>query len=109
VNAAFPATGPAVDEIPPPTGTRTGAGTVGYLLSPRSNWATLAVNRLLKSGARVARTSEAVETAGRTWDAGTFVVRGADGQSRTTFKLLFNPLFASTQPPGKVGTSPAGR
>ncbi|HXN25247.1 MAG TPA: M14 metallopeptidase family protein [Candidatus Dormibacteraeota bacterium] len=46
-----------------------------YLLRADSNNAYLAVNRLLKSGAAVARLKSAVRDAGREFPAGTFVIR----------------------------------
>jgi len=42
-----------IDEVPLPTGGVTGTATTAFALSPASNWGVRAINRLLKSGARV--------------------------------------------------------
>ena len=52
-----------------------------YLLSPDSNNAYLAVNRLLKAGVPVARTPTPIQNGGRQYPAGTFVIRSSDAAS----------------------------
>jgi hypothetical protein len=42
-----------IDEVPLPAGGVTGTATTAFALSPASNWGVRAINRLLKSGARV--------------------------------------------------------
>ncbi len=78
VKARIPAVGPVVGDIGPPAGGRVGRGAVGWLLSRKSNWSVLAVNRLLKAGASVAWIDGSADLGGRRWDAGTFVVRGVE-------------------------------
>jgi len=58
-----------------------GSGSSVYLLSPRSNAAAIAANRLLAAGDQVARTGEAFRAGGAAFDGGTFVVEGGGGTS----------------------------
>lgn len=80
VTEPFAVVGPAVAEISPADGGRAGSGTYGYLLSPNTNASALAINRLLKAGAQVARLTQASDIGSRSWVAGTFVIRNAGAQ-----------------------------
>ncbi len=53
----------------------------GYLLSPRSNAAAVAVNRLLAAGDAVGRSAGSFTAGGATQDAGTFVIESGEGTS----------------------------
>jgi hypothetical protein len=54
------------------------AGSGGsYLISPKMNNSFTAVNRILNKGGEVTRAREAFSVGGRSWPAGTFVVRGS--------------------------------
>jgi len=54
------------------------AGSGGsYLISPKMNNSFTGVNRILKKGGEVTRAREAFSVGGKSWPAGTFVVRGS--------------------------------
>lgn len=53
------------------------AGSGGsYLISPKTNNSFAAINRILKKGGEVTRARETFSVGGKSWPAGTFVVRG---------------------------------
>ena len=60
-----------------------------YLLRPDSNNAFIAVNRLLKAGAQVARSKRPIQDGGIEFPAGTFVIRSANVQEFTALGLNF--------------------
>ena len=60
-----------------------------YLLRPDSNNAFIAVNRLLKAGAQVARSKRPIQDGGLDFPAGTFVIRSANVQDFTALGLNF--------------------
>lgn len=81
VTGSFEMPGPEIEEIPAVAGRVQGAGPAGYLLSHDWNAAALASNRLLREGARLAWTTDAVRAAARDWPAGTIVIRDAGSES----------------------------
>jgi hypothetical protein len=62
-----------------PAGGVTSAAKAAYVLDPRTNEAFIAVNRLLEGGDVVFRAASALEVAGRSWPAGTFLVAAGQG------------------------------
>lgn len=65
-------------DVPLPAGAVEGSG-ASYLLSPQSNNAYEAINRLFKApGAEISRTTAPIREGGREFPAGSFVIRGAD-------------------------------
>jgi hypothetical protein len=66
-----------VDAVVMPSGMVAGGGSWGHLLSPNTNAAAKAVNHMLAAGATVARATAAFDAGGRSWPAGTFVIRDA--------------------------------
>jgi hypothetical protein len=74
IEQPFTAQAAPVGEAPPPEAGVTGAARYGYLLTPRRNDATTALNRLLASGEQVSSAGAGFAAAGRQWEAGTFVV-----------------------------------
>ena len=66
-----------------------------YFLRPDSNNAFLAVNRLLKAGAHVARSKKPIQDGGLDFPAGTFVIRSANVQDYTALGVDF---YASDLP-----------
>ena len=68
-----------VDRATPPNGSVSGRAAAVYAIDPKVNDAFTAVNRLLTAGDTIARTTAVVDIAGRTWPAGTFLVRASDG------------------------------
>src|SRR5256885_5985186 len=62
-----------------PRGGVSGAAKVAYAIDPRTNEAFVAVNRLLKAGDVVQRTTGHVDAAGTHWPAGTFLVTPGQG------------------------------
>jgi hypothetical protein len=70
----FDAAAVAIDVAPPPAGNVSGEARFGYLLTPRRNASAIALNRLLAAGERVSVATSAFDAAGRSWDAGTFVI-----------------------------------
>ena len=68
---------PVIESVPA-TGAVTGDGAHGMAVDPRHNAAFGAVNRLLASGAEIARTAEPLSVGGRGLPAGAFVVGGID-------------------------------
>jgi hypothetical protein len=73
----FEMPGPAQPEIAAAQGGVIGTGSFGHLLSPNTNASFRAVNQLLAEGAAIARAQAAFDAAGRTWPAGTFMIRNA--------------------------------
>lgn len=76
---AFPLPARHVEEIdiPAPGGQVLGTGRNGYLLGGTANISSIAVNRLLASGATVSWTGAALRAGGGVWPAGSFLVVGA--------------------------------
>ena len=79
-----------------PDGRVQGNGALGYLISPQTNAAVRAVNRLLAAGAQVWRSIGHFDLAGTHWPAGTFLARGlapeaAEAIARET-RCLFSGL-----------------
>ena len=66
-----------------------------YLLRPDSNNAFIAVNRLLKAGAHVARSKKTIQDGALEFPAGTFVIRSPNVQDFTALGLDF---YASDLP-----------
>jgi hypothetical protein len=62
-----------------PVGSVSGTAKAAYAIDPRTNEAFIAVNRLLKAGDAVYRASAAVDVAGKSWPAGTFLVTPGQG------------------------------
>lgn len=62
------------NEILPPAGSIQGRGGAGWILDPAQNATTVAVNRMLKAGARVQRAKKPFTREGRTHAAGTVFV-----------------------------------
>jgi len=83
-----------VDQIELPAGKVKPRGKE-YLLRPDSNNAYLAVNRLRKSGAQIARLTKIVQDNGREFPAGTFVIRSGDVRGLAPLCVDF---FASDLP-----------
>lgn len=99
IEAHFDAQLEKVDRIDLPPG-HVDRGKAEYLLSPNSNNAYLAVNRLLKAGAGVARSRGAIQSGGREYPAGTFVIRSGDV---APIAKLGIDVFGSDRPvPGAV-------
>ena len=73
----FEMPGAGVAEIPPAPGGVVGTG-AQWLLPPSANGSYKVVNELFAEGAVVSRSRAAVEAAGTTWPAGTFMVTGVD-------------------------------
>ncbi len=74
------------NEIPPASGSVSGSGTGGYLMSARKNATFKALNRLLKDGAEIKQALEPVRVGGSTHPAGSFVLES--GVSRETLNGL---------------------
>jgi len=74
VMAAVTAPSEPVDRAAVEPGTVSGTATGAYAIDPRTNEAFIAVNRLLKAGATVHRSTVPVTVAGAEWPAGTFLV-----------------------------------
>jgi hypothetical protein len=62
-----------------PAGRVTGTAKAAYALDPRTNEAFIAVNRLLKSGDAVYRSTTSVQVGAQSWPAGTFLVAPGQG------------------------------
>ena len=60
-------------------GSVSGTAKIAYALDPRSNESFIAVNRLLKAGDAVYRSTGAIDAGGRNWPAGTFLVTAGQG------------------------------
>jgi hypothetical protein len=60
-------------------GTVQGTAKAAYAIDPRTNEAFIAVNRLLKGGDAVYRATGALDVAGQSWPAGTFLVASGQG------------------------------
>ncbi|MBI4409911.1 MAG: peptidase M14, partial [Gemmatimonadetes bacterium] len=91
VDSAFSAPSEPVEEARPGAGQLSGTGGT-FLLSPRPNAAVLAVNRLLRAGARVSRAAASFELEGRRYDAGTFVFPAASPATRARLEALAGAL-----------------
>ncbi len=95
VQSAFQADLEKVDKIELPAG-KVEPSRKQYLLRADSNNAYLAVNRLLKSGAQVARLKTAIRDAGREFPPGTFVIRSGSVRELAPlgcdFSATNNPL-----------------
>ena len=66
-------------QVSPSPSTVSGSGPV-YLITTQRNDAYRAVNRLLADGAEVSRAAESFSTGGRSWPAGTFLIRAERGR-----------------------------
>jgi hypothetical protein len=95
ISARFEANLEKLDRVEIPKGTAQ-PGRKQYLLAPRSNNDFIAVNRLLKSGAVVARTRKPFRNGDRDFPAGTLVIRSADVQPLTSLGLDFYASDVST-------------
>jgi hypothetical protein len=62
-----------------PAGSITGTAKAAYALDPRTNESFIAVNRLLKGGDAVYRSTAPVQVGGHSWPAGTFLVAPGQG------------------------------
>jgi zinc carboxypeptidase len=62
-----------------PAGRVTGTAKAAYALDPRTNESFIAANRLLKAGDAIYRSTTAVDVAGASWPAGTFLVTAGQG------------------------------
>lgn len=65
-----------IEKAIPPAGSVEGSGAVAYLLPPQLNNSFIAVNRILQAGGQVSRAMKEFSADGRTWDPGTWIVRG---------------------------------
>ncbi len=77
VDKVLAAVTPAAERVTTATlrpGRVTGTTTTAYAIDPRSNEAYIAVNRLLKAGDAVYRTTAAFTAAGTSWPAGTYLI-----------------------------------
>jgi hypothetical protein len=80
----FEMPGAAQAEIAPAPGGVNGSGGWGHFLSPNTNASFRVVNQLMEAGASVARARASFDAAGRSWPAGTFVIRNADANALRT-------------------------
>jgi hypothetical protein len=64
-----------LNEVVPPEGKVEGGAKTYYLISPRMNNSTIAVNRILESGGDVSRAEQTFQVGEKSYPAGTFVVR----------------------------------
>jgi hypothetical protein len=62
-------------ELPGAVAERSGGS---YLISPKTNNSFTAINRILKRGGEVMRPKDAFSAGGKTWPAGTFIVRSSN-------------------------------
>ena len=89
-----------------PTGSVSGTAKAAYAIDPRTNEAFIAVNRLLKGGDMVYRSTAALDVAGKNWPAGTFVVaagQGTHARVEQTAKALGLTVAAlDTNPSGEM-------
>ncbi len=76
-----------------PDGRVVGDATAGYLISPQTNAAVRAVNRLLAAGAHVWRSVGHFEAVGAHWPAGTFLARGLVPQAAEAIAQETHCLF----------------
>ena len=91
VEQPFEAQMAKVDEVALPAGKMEGAGTT-YLLTPDSNNAYLAVNRLFKENAQIARIPKSMREGDKEYPAGTFVIRGADVKDLSALGVDFTAV-----------------
>jgi hypothetical protein len=101
----FALPGPAMQDIPAPSGTVSGRGGFGYVYSHKPNWSALATNRLLKAGASVSWTKDPVTVNGEEWPAGTFLVRGAGADGLADLSRELGIDFVGTDADPGVPTS----
>ena len=89
-----------------PAGRVSGTAKASYAIDPRTNEAFIAVNRLLKAGDAVYRSTTAVDAGGSRWPAGTFLVAAggaAHGRVEAAAKAFGLQVAAlETNPPGGV-------
>ncbi len=87
-------------------GSVSGTAKAAYAIDPRTNESFIAVNRLLKAGDAVYRSTAAVDAGGKNWPAGTFLITPGPGtharleQAARTLGLQVIALDAS--PPGDL-------
>lgn len=65
-----------IENAIPPAGSVEGNAAATYLLPPQLNNSFIAVNRILKAGGDVSRAKREFSEGGRTWAAGTWIIRG---------------------------------
>jgi len=86
-------------EFPPPEGGVEGEpGARLHLLSSASNGAYRAINALLAEGVRVERARASFEAGGRSWPAGTWVVRRGGGERLADLAARHGVDFTGTAP-----------
>jgi hypothetical protein len=99
----FAATATQIATADPPAGSVTGTAGAGYLLSPRRNASTTALNRLLAAGERVSLARNGFQSGGQRRDAGTFFIE-AGPQTRQHIETLARELGLDFV---GIGTRPA--
>jgi hypothetical protein len=91
-----------VERAVPPSGGVEGDGRAAYLISPQVNNGFIAVNRILKAGGNVVRAGRDFTTGGRSYPAGTWVVR-SPGLTSSQLDSLAKELFVKIQGVADVG------
>jgi hypothetical protein len=92
-------------EIPPARGGVVGSGQYGYLLSPAPNAGVQALNQLLKARAKVAWAGAPFQAAGRSWPAGTRLVRGVNRAAVEQIGRTLGVEFHAVESAPAVGLS----
>ncbi len=80
----FEMPGPPVETVPIASGGLVGGGEWGLLLAPNQNVGVVAINRSMAAGADISRSATDFVHNGRTWAAGTWLIRGLDVNTART-------------------------
>ena len=88
----------ALEKAVPPAGKVEGSGS-SYLLCPQANNSYLAVNRILKKGGKVQRALDSFESGGKSYAAGTMIVRSV---KQSLMDSLAKELYLNIGKTGKV-------
>ena len=92
VSSEFDVRAEYMEEIPNRESSVAGTGSDTFLLSPRSNFTTKAVSRLLNDGHTVSRAAESFSEGGEEFDPGTFIIEAEGAGIRDDIELLSDEL-----------------